>query len=85
MEVVMKSLFRLLNNQRGNFGSPKIPSVDPVNTAGEDANAARASALAAQSEAEKLKQEKGSAADILTGPGGAISPTTKRKTLLGPE
>jgi hypothetical protein len=78
-------IFRILNNQRGNFGSPKIPSVEPVNVAGEDANAARASALAAKLEADKLNRERGASADIFTGPGGAISPTTKRKTLLGPE
>lgn len=81
----MKNLFRLLNNQRGNFGSPQTPTVTATNTAGEDANAARAAAIAAQAEAEKLKQEKGAAANILTGPTGAISPTSPRKTLLGTE
>jgi hypothetical protein len=77
------NILKVLRNQRGNFGGASTPAVTPVNTAGEDANAARAAAVASQEEENRLKRERGAAGTILTGSEGIIKPKVERKTLLG--
>ena len=53
------------------FG-PSPPQVQPLNTAGQDVNAAAAAAKAADEEKTKLNKQRGQAANVL---GGANMPT----------
>jgi hypothetical protein len=65
------------------FGGGSPPPVAPVNTVGQNANTAKASADAAEEEKKRLAKERGVAGTILTGPQGSAPITTGRKTLLG--